>query len=65
MKSYLRFLGRNKLYTAIEVVVMSISLAFVIITSCHVWKIVSLTWDIEDHEDIYVLAGLTDNDVSI
>ena len=61
MKSYLRFLGRNKLYTAIEVVVMSISLAFVIITSCHVWKIVSLTWDIEDHEDIYVLAGLTEH----
>ena len=60
MKSYLRFLSRNKLYTAIEVVVMSISLAFVIITSCHVWKIISLTWDIEDHEDIYVLAGLTE-----
>lgn len=31
MKSYLRFLGRNKLYTAIEVVGLSIALAFVII----------------------------------
>ena len=30
MKSYLRFLSRNKLYTAIEVVGLSLSLAFVI-----------------------------------
>ena len=31
MKSYLRFLSRNKLYTAIELVGLSIALAFVII----------------------------------
>ena len=31
MKSYLRFLERNKLYTVIEVVGLSIALAFVII----------------------------------
>ena len=61
MKSYLRFLGRNKLYTAIKVVVMSISLAFVIIASCQAWKIVSLTWNIDDHEDIYALSGLTEH----
>ena len=30
MKSYLRFLSRNKLYTAIEVVGLSIALAFVV-----------------------------------
>ena len=29
MKSYLRFLGRNKLYTAIEGVGLSLALAFV------------------------------------
>ena len=29
-KSYLRFLSRNKLYTAIEVVGLSIALAFVV-----------------------------------
>lgn len=33
MKSYLRFLSRNKLYTAIELVGLSISLAFVILTT--------------------------------
>ena len=38
MKSYLRFLSRNKLYTAIEVVGLSIALAFVIIMSCHLWQ---------------------------
>ena len=30
MKSYLRFLSRNKLYTAIEVVGLGIALAFVV-----------------------------------
>ena len=30
MKSYLRFLSRNKLYTAIEVVGLSVALAFVV-----------------------------------
>lgn len=38
MKSYLRFLSRNKLYTAIEIVGLSIALAFVIIMSCHLWQ---------------------------
>ena len=32
MKSYLRFLGRNKLYTAIEVVGLSLAMAFAIPT---------------------------------
>ena len=31
MKSYLKFLSRNKLYTAIEAVGLAVSLAFVII----------------------------------
>ena len=30
MKSYFRFLSRNKLYTAIEVVGLSVALAFVV-----------------------------------
>ena len=38
MKSYLRFLSRNKLYTAIMAVGLSVSLAFVIIMSCHLWQ---------------------------
>lgn len=36
MKSYLRFLGRNKLYTAIMVVGLSVALAFVILLGSHV-----------------------------
>ena len=36
MKSYLRFLSRNKLYTAIEVVGLSVSLAFIILMSAYV-----------------------------
>ena len=36
MKSYLRFLGRNKLYTAIEVVGLSLALAFVIVLSSYI-----------------------------
>ena len=36
MKSYLRFLSRNKLYTAIEVVGLSVALAFVIVLSSYI-----------------------------
>ena len=36
MKSYLRFLSRNKLYTATEVVGLSVSLAFIILMSAYV-----------------------------
>ena len=35
MKSYLKFLSRNKLYTAIEAVGLVVSLAFVIIIACY------------------------------
>ncbi len=38
MKSYLKFLSRNKLYTAIEAVGLIVSLAFVVIISCYVWQ---------------------------
>ena len=36
MKSYLRFLSRNKLYTAIEFVGLAVSLAFVILVGSYV-----------------------------
>ena len=36
MKSYLRFLSRNKLYTAIEVVGLSVALAFVILLNSYI-----------------------------
>ena len=57
MKSYLRFLARNKLYTAIEVVGLSVSLALVMIIGCHAWNMNTLTWNIPDHDKIYALNG--------
>ena len=38
MKSYFRFLSRNKLYTAIEVVGLSVALAFVLLIGSYVWQ---------------------------
>ena len=38
MKSYLKFLSRNKLYTAIEAVGLVVSLAFVILIGNYVWQ---------------------------
>ena len=56
MKSYLRFLSRNKLYTAIKIVGLSLALAFVI-------PLINIIVDKnercrahERHEDIYVVA---------
>jgi putative ABC transport system permease protein len=43
MKSYLKFLSRNKLYTAIEAVGLVVSLAFVIIIGSYVWQQYSIT----------------------
>lgn len=53
MKSYLRFLGRNKLYTSIMAVGLSVSLAFVIIMSCYVWQQYRVGREYPDHERIY------------
>ena len=42
MKSYLNFLSRNKLYTAIEAVGLAVSLAFVILIGSYVrqqWQV--------------------------
>ena len=58
MKSYLRFLSRNKLYTAIEVVGLSVSLAFVLFTAVFAWDIYTKTWIYPNHQDIYALNGL-------
>lgn len=56
MKSYLRFLSKNKLYTAIEAVGLSVSLAFVILIGCYVWQQVSIKWENEDAECIYTVG---------
>ena len=54
MKSYLKFLSRNKLYTAIETVGLAVSLAFVIIIGSYVWQQYAVTWENPDRERVYV-----------
>ena len=54
MKSYLRFLGKNKLYTAIEVVGLSIALAFVMLLSSYIVNDLSCDKDIKDKDRLYL-----------
>ena len=54
MKSYLKFLSRNKLYTAIEAVGLAVSLAFVIIIGSYVWQQYAVTRENPNWERIYV-----------
>lgn len=53
MKSYLRFLSRNKLYTAIEVVGLSIALAFVLLIGTFVWQQYSVGRKVKDFDRIW------------
>ena len=57
MKSYLRFLSRNKLYTAIMAVGLSVSLAFVIIMSCFVWQNTSVNRHYPEQDRMYAIGG--------
>ena len=57
MKSYLRFLSRNKLYTAIEVTGLSIALAFVIVLGSYVLEDLNCDKSIANAEEIYVLRN--------
>ena len=57
MKSYLRFLSRNKLYTAIEVVGLSIALAFVIPLVGYYANIVKVSQGHENYENIYSISS--------
>ena len=56
MKSYLRFLSRNKLYTAIEVVGLSLALAFVIPMICFYTNIARISKRHENYKNIYSLC---------
>ena len=55
MKSYLRFLRRNKLYTAIEVVGLSLALAFVIVLSSYIVNDMSVNKILKNTDDIYLV----------
>lgn len=57
MKSYFRFLSRNKLYTAIMAAGLSVSLAFVIIMTCYIWQNLSVTRHYPDSDKIYCVGG--------
>lgn len=50
MKSYLKFLSRNKLYTAIEAVGLAVSLAFVIVIFCYAWQQLSIAREAPDYK---------------
>ena len=54
MKSYLKFLSRNKLYTSIEVIGLAIAIAFVIFIGIIVIDGYRTDYDIKQQDDIYV-----------
>ena len=56
MKSYLKFLSRNKLYTAIEAVGLAVSLAFVIIIGSYVLQQFEVKYENPGWRDIYTFA---------
>ncbi len=59
MKSYIKFLSRNKLYTVIEAVGLAVSLAFVIIIGNYAYQQLSVPRENPDYENIYEF-GLPD-----
>ena len=64
MKSYLKFLSRNKLYTAIEAVGLAVSLAFVILIGSYVWQQRKAARGYPDWKRIYAV-GTTYNTVEM
>ena len=56
MKSYLRFINRNKRYTAIQVVGLSLSLAFVIILTSWLVNIFKMGREHPEFDDIYAVC---------
>jgi putative ABC transport system permease protein len=55
MKSYFKFLSRNKLYAAIEALGLIVSLAFVIVISCYTWQQFAVTREANDYQRLYSL----------
>lgn len=67
MKSYFKFLSRNKLYTFIEVIGLTLSLAFVILSGTYVWQQYDVIYGTPDSERICLLGrdgylSLSDNE---
>ena len=57
MKSFLKFLSRNKLYTAIEAVGLAVSLAFVILIGSYVVQQYQVAHESPDWKRTYVLGS--------
>ena len=60
MKSYLKFLSRNKLYTAIEAVGLIVSLAFVIVIGFSVWDQLMIAKRVPGAQNLYLLGPQKD-----
>lgn len=60
MKSYLKFLSRNKLYTTIEAVGLVVSLAFVIIIGSYVVQQFEVKYENPNWRDVYTFAMVED-----
>ena len=52
MISFFRFLGRNKLYTAVEVAGLSIAMIFIVFISYYVFFFFFYDDALEDNEDV-------------
>jgi putative ABC transport system permease protein len=59
MRSYLKFLSRNKLYTVIEALGLIVSLAFVLLTGHFVWQQRQMTRNVPDYKDVYTFYRST------
>ena len=55
MKSYLRFLSRNKLYTVVMAVGLSVSMAFVLLLANVVINDLSYDRMIKDKDNLYLV----------
>ncbi len=56
MKSYIKFLSRNKLYTAIEAAGLALSLAFVILLGTYIWQQYRVINENPDSDRLYVFG---------
>ena len=56
MSSYIKFLSRNKLYTIIEAIGLTVSLAFVVIIFCYVTQHIAITRENPHRKEIYCVA---------
>lgn len=56
MKSYLRFLGRNKLYTMIEILGLSVAIAVAVPLLSYLLKVNEVNHAHPDHQNIYSLS---------